>query len=150
MEEVEIEQEVESEWTCDSDEDKMLNEKDTKSKKSGGTSYKRGLQSLGKTSNGLQDSPELFRLNAKLRMGSNHKKFTVKVNELSVYGSQENLAKTSHNKRQKSMLIAHNEAESLENSGRDFVDPNSQAYATAVLGEKINKHQKTKIYDQKI
>lgn len=43
MEEVEIEQEVESEWTCDSDEDKMLNEKDTKSKKSGGTSYKRGL-----------------------------------------------------------------------------------------------------------
>lgn len=76
LEEVEIEREELVELSGSSGED--MDDIDTKSRKSGNT-YK--MLSEFTKSNKLVESPEVFRMKARMRMTSNSKKFSMAVNE---------------------------------------------------------------------
>ena len=122
MEEVEIERDVFSEWTVDSDDE--LHDNDTKSKKSLGTQK---MQSEWTKSQQQQESPELFRHNARMRMSSNQKKFSLSPSENNYMRSSRSV---SPNKKspstKKSMLIVHTIEEANATANYNYVDPNSQ------------------------
>ena len=48
----------------------------------------------------------------------------------------------SKDKRKKSMLIVHNDADAAATAHLEFINPNSMAYQNAVLEDKLNKARK--------
>lgn len=90
------------------------------------------------------ESPELFRLKAKMRMNSSSKKFALVIDEAMnlVNADQLNMTSSSLKKstRQKKALIALSPEQAEATKDMLFVNPNSKAYANVVLEEKINTH----------
>ena len=103
---IEVEYDLEVWLSQDEEED---NDNDTKSLKSKGTYHK--MLSEYKQSQKLGESPELFRLKAKMRMNSSSKKFALVIDEAMnlVNADQMNMSsslKKSMRMRQKKALIA--------------------------------------------
>ena len=111
--------------------------------KSKGTYHK--MLSEYKQSQKNGESPELFRLKAKMRMNSSSKKFALVIDEAMnlVNADQMNMSSSlKKSMRQKKALIALSNEQAEATKDMVFVNPNSKAYANVVLEDKINTHQK--------
>ena len=89
----------------------------------------------------MDESPELFRKKARIRMTNSSAKFYTMTLE---DGTMEQIptakkSKESSRKKPKSMLIVHSDEDVEATQHMNFVDPNSKAYQNAVLEHKINK-----------
>ena len=91
---------------------------------------------------GVNDSPEIYRRKARLRILSNSKKYPKFMGE-EVEISQERSLTESQTKKKK-MMIAHTDSEAYAQNDQQYVDPNSMEYQTLVMENMINRHQREK------
>ena len=133
---VEIDYDTEISMSCNEDD---LDEHETKSLKSMGTH--KMLSEFTKSNKNLE-SPELFRLKAKMRMTSSSKKFAIVLDEENnlVDQSQNNSSIKKASRSAKAARIALSPEQAEATKDLPFVDPNSMAYTNVVLEDKINEH----------
>merc|ERR1712157_272720 len=107
------------------------------SRRSGGGTLK---QASDWTKSQKMESPELFRLRARVRMISSSKKFSLEPKEVST-------AKKNLNAKRKSTHMKNLKVDDNESAFYN-VDPNSLEYQNAVLEDRINKHEKSMLLDR--
>ena len=87
------------------------------------------------------ESPEVFRMKAKLRMMSSSRKFAIGIQNLnSEPVSNQHSSPDLSSRRQRSAMIVHNSQDAEKQANLKWVDPNSLEYQNVVLEHKINKH----------